>query len=212
MCGKMERNSIIIIGVLVVIIIILSGLCVSTFLGNQNHESIEINDLNIVRDQYGFFKIQGHITPLKNFDYLEARVVFYDNQSTVIGKSPLAWNMRDVNANEKVSVSDALGATCEGTPAYAVISFYDSVYSDDAIINFTVRFDSTGSNDDSSDDSSDTTSSDSSDSRSVYAYKSDGTPMYSKEETDNYMLKKYGTDDYERQSNGYIDPSSVGKD
>ena len=44
-----------------------------------------------------------------------------------------------------------------------------------------------------------------------YAYKSDGTPMYSKAEADNYMLKKYGTDDYERQSNGYIDPDSVGR-
>ena len=60
----------------------------------------------------------------------------------------------------------------------------------------------------------DTSSSDSSQSTSSptpYAYKSDGTPMYSKAEADNYMLKKYGTDDYERQSNGYIDPDSVGR-
>lgn len=61
-------------------------------------------------------------------------------------------------------------------------------------------------------DSSDyTENSNSSNSPSVYAYKSDGTPMYSKTEADNYMLKKYGTDDYKRQSNGYIDPDSVGK-
>ena len=64
-------------------------------------------------------------------------------------------------------------------------------------------------NDDSSADSSSSGSSDSVE-PTVYAYKSDGTPMYSKAEADNYMLEKYGTDDYERQKNGYIDPNSVG--
>ena len=33
--------------------------------------------------------------------------------------------------------------------------------------------------------------------------------MYRKTEADNYMLKKYGTDKYKKQKNGYIDPDSV---
>lgn len=38
----------------------------------------------------------------------------------------------------------------------------------------------------------------------VYAYKSDGTPMYSQEEVNNYVQSKYGTVNYHIQDNGYI--------
>lgn len=36
------------------------------------------------------------------------------------------------------------------------------------------------------------------------AYKSDGTPMYSQAEVDNYVNSKYGSVNYHTQSNGYI--------
>ncbi len=39
---------------------------------------------------------------------------------------------------------------------------------------------------------------------SAYAYKSDGTPMYSQEEVDNYMLNKYGSVNYHIANNKYI--------
>lgn len=38
----------------------------------------------------------------------------------------------------------------------------------------------------------------------VVAYKSDGTPMYSNEEVNNYVQSKYGTSSYHIQDNGYI--------
>ena len=38
----------------------------------------------------------------------------------------------------------------------------------------------------------------------VVAYKSDGTPMYSQAEVDNYVQSKYGTSSYHIQDNGYI--------
>ena len=38
----------------------------------------------------------------------------------------------------------------------------------------------------------------------VVAYKSDGTPMYSHQEVDNYVQSKYGTSSYHIQDNGYI--------
>lgn len=47
---------------------------------------------------------------------------------------------------------------------------------------------------------------------SVYAYKSDGTPMYSQAEVDNYMLNKYGMVNYHVGSNGYIDMDEPGYD
>ena len=52
----------------------------------------------------------------------------------------------------------------------------------------------------------------SSNTRSAYAYKSDGTPMYSQSEVSNYMLNKYGMVDYHVGSNGYIDMDEPGFD
>lgn len=46
----------------------------------------------------------------------------------------------------------------------------------------------------------------------AYAYKSDGTPMYSQAEVDEYMLNKYGMVDYHIQSNGYVDMDEPGFD
>ena len=47
---------------------------------------------------------------------------------------------------------------------------------------------------------------------SAYAYKSDGTPMYSQAEVDQYMANKYGLVDYHVGSNGYIDMDEPGYD
>ncbi|MBR3141222.1 MAG: carboxypeptidase regulatory-like domain-containing protein [Methanobrevibacter sp.] len=52
----------------------------------------------------------------------------------------------------------------------------------------------------------------SSSSRSAYAYKSDGTPMYSQAEVDSYMAHKYGLVDYHLQDNGYINLDEPGYD
>jgi len=45
-----------------------------------------------------------------------------------------------------------------------------------------------------------------------YAYKSDGTPMYSQAEVDNYMLNKYGMVDYHLNDNGYVNLDEPGFD
>ena len=55
-----------------------------------------------------------------------------------------------------------------------------------------------------------TSSSSSSDTRSAYAYKSDGTPMYSQAEVDQYMTNKYGYVNYHIGSNGYVDMDEPG--
>lgn len=55
-------------------------------------------------------------------------------------------------------------------------------------------------------------SSSSSSTPSVYAYKSDGTPMYSQAEVDQYMANKYGLVNYHVGDNGYIDMDEPGFD
>lgn len=47
---------------------------------------------------------------------------------------------------------------------------------------------------------------------SAYAYKSDGTPMYSEDEVQDYMQNKYGKVDYHVGDNGYIDMDEPGYD
>ena len=47
---------------------------------------------------------------------------------------------------------------------------------------------------------------------SAYAYKSDGTPMYSQQEVSDYMMNKYGMVDYHVGENGYIDMDEPGFD
>lgn len=61
-------------------------------------------------------------------------------------------------------------------------------------------------------ESESSSSSSSSSAPSAYAYKSDGTPMYSQAEVDSYMLNKYGMVDYHVGSNGYIDMDEPGYD
>ena len=56
------------------------------------------------------------------------------------------------------------------------------------------------------------TSSSSSSTPSAYAYKSDGTPMYSQAEVDSYMHNKYGNVNYHIGSNGYMDMDQPGYD
>lgn len=47
---------------------------------------------------------------------------------------------------------------------------------------------------------------------SAYAYKADGTPMYSQDEVSNYMKNKYGLVNYHIEDNGYIDMDEPGYD
>lgn len=57
-----------------------------------------------------------------------------------------------------------------------------------------------------------TQTSSSSSTPSAYAYKSDGTPMYSQAEVSDYMYHKYGNVNYHIGSNGYVDMDQPGYD
>ena len=151
--GKMENKQTAIIVVLVAILI-LACIAFSYVFLSQNPETIQINDLNIKQDQFGIYQLEGHITPQKDYAYMEARIVFYDENGTIIGKAPCAWNMRDLEKDSKISVGNGIGAVVDETPAYAVVSFYDDVRSTDALANFTVDFDGTTNKSDDSNASS----------------------------------------------------------
>ena len=135
----METKHIIVIVTVIAVLVILCGVFAFGFM-NQNKNALEIDDINVVKDQYGIYSLKGHISPLKDFSYLEARIVFYDDSGAIIGKAPCAWNMLDIKKGSTVSVGNGMGAVCDGDPAYAVVSFYNDVRSDNPIVNATVRF------------------------------------------------------------------------
>ena len=135
----METKHIIVIVAIIAVLIILCGVFAFGFT-NQNKDALKISDIDVVKDQYGIYSLKGHISPLKDFGYLEARIVFYDDSGVVIGKAPCAWNMLDIKAGSNISVGNGMGAVCDGNPSYAVVSFYDDVRSDNPIVNATVHF------------------------------------------------------------------------
>lgn len=163
---ELDKNQKIIILLLIVVLIIL--LAISAFsLMQKNTKTLQINDINIEQDAFGIYNLVGHITPEKDFDYLEARIIFYDNNSTVIGKSPCAWNTANAKNGEKLSLGNSLGAVCDGTPSYAVIEFYDNVYSKTPLINATIHFN--GNNTDATTDTPSAVATPSNDSNNKYS-------------------------------------------
>ena len=183
-----------IIGILAAVVVILFAVLASGFL-SQSQQTLQVDDLNIMQDEFGIYKLQGHITPEKDYAYMEARIVFYDEHGTIIGKAPCAWNMRDLEKGSEISVGNGLGAVVDGTPSYAVVSFYDNVGSNDALANFTVHFDGTTNK------TNDTGSSSSS------------SGVVNNNNADNGDNKKYTQEDMDRARqesywNGYDDSSS----
>lgn len=59
-------------------------------------------------------------------------------------------------------------------------------------------------------EAAETQSSSQSSTPSAYAYRSDGSPMYSQAEVDQYMYNKYGAVNYHIGSNGYVDMDEPG--
>ena len=196
---ELDKNKKIIIIILIAILIILVSISAFSLM-QKNAQTLQINDINIEKDAFGIYKLVGHITPEKDYDYLEARIVFYDKDNTVIGKSACAWNIVDAKQGEKLSLGDSLGAVCDGVPAYAIVEFYDSVYSDTPLTNATITFN--GNNTNSTNNGT----------TSTVAGDTDNDKKYTDEDLDNARNDGYseGYDDasydYDEEYYEYADP------
>lgn len=142
---EFNKNQKIIIIVLVAIIIVLISISAFALMQNKT-ETLEINDINMQQDAFGIYQLVGHVTPKKDFDYLEARIIFSDEQNTVIGKTPIAWNINHAKSGEKLSLGNGMGGVCDGTPSYAIVEFYDAVNGETPIANATITFNGNNTN------------------------------------------------------------------
>ena len=211
------ENKNIIIGILVVIIIVLIIVCSLPFLTQNKQDTIQVDDLNIEKDQWNIYKLVGHITPLKDYDYLGAKITLYDAHGTIIGECPVAWNSNNLKAGQKISVGTSLGATTSGTPAYGIITFYDDIGGKNPVLNFTVNFTNNTTtanttNEDTAVSSSNTSNASSNNNQNSKAT-DDNAKKYSNNEMNKAISESYSDgyrDGLEHQSNSYADSSGSG--
>ena len=132
----METKHIIIIILLITISALIGGIA-SLIQNNHPSQDIIINDINIVPDTYGY-RLIGHITPLVNYDYLEARIEYFDTNNVIIHKDSTAWNIVHVKSNEELGINHSAYFT--GNPSYATVSFYNSISSTKPITSANITF------------------------------------------------------------------------
>lgn len=109
--------------------LIIIGLVLGTFSSDKNtspESTIAVSDLAISSTGYGGYNVGCTVIPDKDYSYLELQVIFYDSTGAVIDKSPLVWNMNDVNANQTIKVSGSAYISGDNSPAKAKILFFDN--------------------------------------------------------------------------------------
>lgn len=109
--------------------LIIIGLIVGGFSSDKNTSpdaTIKVDDIAISSSGYGGYELTCKLVPDKDYNYLEAQVIFYDSDGAVIDKSPLVWNMNDVKANQTIKVSGSAYVSGDNTPTKAKVLFFDS--------------------------------------------------------------------------------------
>lgn len=114
--------------------LIIIGLVLGSFSSDKNtspDSTIAVSDLAISNQGYGMYDVTCKLIPDKDYSYLEAQVIFYDSEGTVIEKNPLVWNMNDVQKDQTIKVSGSAYISGDNTPAKAKVLFFDNSLSSD---------------------------------------------------------------------------------
>ena len=108
--------------------VIIIGLIVGSTSQDKNttpKSTISVSDLAISSGGYGGYEFSCKVVPDKDYNYLEAQVIFYDSSGAVIDKSPLVWNMNDVHANQTIKASGHAYVSGDNSTAKAKVLFFD---------------------------------------------------------------------------------------
>ena len=122
------KKALSIIGVCCIGIIII-GIIMGGLSSDQNttlDTTLDVQDLAISSQGYGAYELTCKVIPDKDYSYLEAQVIFYDSDDAVIDKSPLVWNMNDVQQNKTLKVTGSAYVSGDATPTHAKVLFFDS--------------------------------------------------------------------------------------
>lgn len=194
----MENKHIIII--LVIVIVVLAA-AIGVMLLNQHEKQPSVVKITSDKKQTAGGKLSFTLT---------------DVSENPISKEVI--NVTVTDKNGKVVVDDVVKTTTNGKAkldldlkkgkytVYVSFGGNENFTGDNATQKLTIK------EKESSSESQSSSSSSSSSSKTAYAYKSDGTPMYSQAEVDQYMYNKYGAVNYHIKSNGYVDMDEPGFD
>lgn len=180
----------------------------SSFFMNQDKNSPLLTNAKFTIGDFDTLGFSADLNPTRDYDYLSIEIEYYDNNNNLIDKTPIAWNQNNVKANQPVKINQptVMSYYQKPLPTKAIVKVYDSVYSNEPIQTLEVAI--AGNNT----VNNTTSQSSNSDQKTVLAYKSDGTPMYTQAEVDQYMQGKYGDVNYHIGANGYIDMDEPGYD
>jgi hypothetical protein len=110
-------------------VVAISG-CTSNSNSSSSTPQIQVTkNFTVSNNGYGFWNIDGQITPTKDFSYLEMIAVWYDSSGAVIERDPLLWNMNEVKANQAYNIHGSSSLYQKGTPARVELFFFKSPFS-----------------------------------------------------------------------------------
>lgn len=138
---RVSKGKTIIVGIIIlfILLMIIGAMSPSTTTPETN---LEISDLSMQSEGYGLYSVSGTLTPDKDYSYLEMVVVFYDDSGAVIDKSPLVWNMNDIQKDQVVKINGNAYVNSDSAPSKAEIYIFDSAFGggdlSDAVYNQTV--------------------------------------------------------------------------
>lgn len=206
----METWKTVLITILSIIIVMMSIYFVGELI-NSPETPMEVSNLEVNYTGLGMYNITGNLIPNKDFDYIGMVVVFYDKNGAVIEKCPLAWNINNVNKGQSYQINGMVYISGDRSPAKVKVFFFDTPFeADESKAIYVSEGICTNDNSEQKTESSEPVYS--TPQKTAYAYKSDGTPMYSQSEVDNYMMNKYGDVDYHLNDNGYVNLDEEGYD
>lgn len=212
LCFNRKLNNKILIPVCILVLIPMILLLFSGISMDGDSGINLVYENNTIVDNYGYYGGDSFfkLTTNKSYDYLEAHIEYYDENNVIIYKDSLAWNANDVKPNQTYQIQSTYYQ--QKKPVKMIISIYKGLGDDESICNLTVDLKNSSVDDNKKNETSHPNVQ-TSNSKKVYAYKSDGTPMYSQSEVDRYMSNKYWDGaDYHIQDNGYINFDEGGFD
>lgn len=133
-----------IIPIVFILIMIPIGITISDI--NDYQTFVDNNNLNVSGTSIEYignnaYEINSYVVPLRNYNYLEMQVIFYDAQGLAIPtQNTLIWNMNDPIINQGIKVSGFETLNSTQTPVKAEVYFFDQPLSNDisqAVYHFT---------------------------------------------------------------------------
>ena len=220
----MNKNYLIIILSIIILALLCVGIGYMFFVDQTKYVSTNIGESGTVLEIPDDMIIKSNnsgITALENDNTI---IIFFNSankglpESVAYGtiKNPIFGN----NANGNVTINNPNIASCslDGKCNGVLIGNDDThdnvivISKNKDIVNHIINSIIWGNKTSSSDDIDTTSNKNTNSKPSAYAYKSDGTPMYSQKEVDDYMLNKYGSVDYHIANNKYIHMDEPGYD